>query len=84
MDDATKSLKDAIDKKDMVEIKVATELVESSRKKLNETATKMEQQAKAHVALGEKRKVGQKSWIKKCKNNLHSHLVKELILLHIF
>ena len=56
LDDATKSLKDAIDKKDMVGIKVATELVELSRKKLNETATKMEQQAKARVALGEKRK----------------------------
>ena len=40
----------------MVGIKVATELVESSRKKLNETATKMAQQAKARVALGEKRK----------------------------
>ena len=56
MDDATKSLKDAIDKKDMVGIKVATDLVESSRKKLNETVTKIEQQAKACVALGEKRK----------------------------
>ena len=56
LDDATKSLKDAIDKKDMVGIKVATELVELSRKKLNETATKLEQQAKARVALGEKRK----------------------------
>ena len=56
MDDTTKSLKDAIDKKDMVGIKVATALVESSRKKLNEIAIKMEQQAKARVALEEKRK----------------------------
>ena len=40
----------------MVGIKVATALVESSRKKLNEIAIKMEQQAKARVALEEKRK----------------------------
>ena len=40
----------------MVGIKVASELVESSNRKLNEAAAKMKQQAKARTKLGEKRK----------------------------
>ena len=64
-----KALKMPLIKKDMVGIKVATELVESSRKKLNETATKMEQQAKARVALGEKRKNTIENMFAKIKNS---------------
>ena len=56
LDQATTSLTEAIGKGDMVEVRVASELVNSSRKKVDEAVLMRKQHVKDRNELGKKRK----------------------------
>ena len=56
LDQATTSLTEAIGKGDMVEVRVASELVNSSRKKVDEAVLMRKQHFKDRNELGKKRK----------------------------
>ena len=56
LDQATTSLTEAIGKGDMVGVRVASELVNSSRKKLDEAVLLRKQHVKDQNELGKKRK----------------------------
>ena len=56
LDQATTSLTDTKWKGDMIEVRVASELVNSSRKKLDEAVLMRKQHVKDRIELGKKRK----------------------------